>query len=263
MKFLDKITLMCFGASYAVSLALEVWYLFRARPVYRVVAAGFGFAGLAAHTVFLFKHKPPLASELGTVLFVAWILAIFYLYGSLHHRQVAWGIFALPLVIGLIVLAWLEPDSKIDPEERFWGYLHAGLLVLASVGVCVAFLASLMYLLQARQLKRKVPLGHGLKLLSLERLEQMNRRAIALAFPLLTAGILVGLFLKVNRSSDLSWLDPRVIATELLWLVFALLLLLRYGYRIRGRNLALLTIVAFCLLLFTMTWHHPGTGGGP
>jgi ABC-type uncharacterized transport system permease subunit len=261
--FLQKITLLCFGASYGVSLALELWYLLRPRPVYRLVALGFGLAGMAAQTLYLFARKPSLSSDVGTMLFLALILAIFYVYGSLHHRRVAWGVFVLPLVIGLVVLAWAGADSgsKIASGKRFWGYLHVSLLILAAVGVCVAFLSSVMYLIQAAQLKRKVPMGHGLKLLSLERLEQMHRRAIILAFPFLTAGLIVGMFLMIDL--PFSWFDPRVVASTLLWLVFVLLLCLRYGFHLRGRSQAMLTILAFALLLVTMAWPHFGPGGGP
>ena len=61
-------------------------------------------------------------------------------------------------------------------------------MLLAAVGVCVGFLASVMYLVQAQRLRAKIPPGEGMRLLSLERLEAMNRHAINLAFPLLTAG---------------------------------------------------------------------------
>ena len=56
----------------------------------------------------------------------------------------------------------------------------------------VSFLASVMYLIQARRLRRKVAPGSVVPMLSLERLETMNRRALNLAFPMLTAGLLVG-----------------------------------------------------------------------
>src|SRR5205823_9158152 len=127
--------------------------------------------------------------------------------------------------------------------ESFWGRLHGGLLLLAAVGVCVAFLASVMYLLQARQLKAKVPPGRGLRLFSLERLEQMNRRAINLAFPLLTAGVLVGLILMFQPAageapSFFQQGAPKITAIGVIWLVFALVLYLRYGAHLRGRSLA-------------------------
>ena len=123
-----------------------------------------------------------------------------------------------------------------------------------------------MYLVQARRLRTKVPLGKGQRMLSLERLEEMNRRAINTAFPLLTAGVLVGIVLMIHRRDDLrEWTDPRVIAGGVLWLVFALLLYLRYAVHRRGRQLAVLTIVAFVLLLYALVSSHTGMvqGGTP
>ena len=57
------------------------------------------------------------------------------------------------------------------------------------------------------------------------------------------------------------WRDPRVLSTVLLWLVFALLLYLRFGLHLRGRRVALLTLVAFGLLLLTLALPHMGRGG--
>ena len=105
--------------------------------------------------------------------------------------------------------------------------------------------------------------------MSLERLEEMNRRAINLSFPLLTAGVLVGLILMFQPAageapSFFQQGAAKIIAIGVLWLVFALVLYLRYGAHLRGRSLALLTIVAFVLLVFTLASSHPVVqGGGP
>src|SRR5205085_3539109 len=117
--------------------------------------------------------------------------------------RLAWGVFVLPLVLGLVGLAAAFGRPEGAPrqavpardwsvqDDRFWALVHAGALFLAAVGLCVGFLASLMYLVQARRLRAKRPPGRGLRLLSLERLEAMNRRAITAAFPLLTVGIVL------------------------------------------------------------------------
>src|SRR5262249_44831018 len=141
----------------------------------------------------------------GWMLLLAWVLAIFYVYGSVHHRKLAWGVFVLPLVLGLVGLgvALGGPPPNTDPaagrDDSLLPLLHGVLLLLATVGVCVGFLASLMYLFQSYRLKAKLPPGKGLQLLSLERLEAMNRRAITLAFPLLTAGVLLGAALMTQQ----------------------------------------------------------------
>ena len=147
--------------------------------------------------------------------------------------------------------------------QDFWGRTHALLLFLAAIGVCVGFLASLMYLLQARRLRTKALPGKGLRLLSLERLEAMNRRAINLAFPLLTAGVVIGATLLLQGRELPGWSDLRVLSTLVLWVAFAVLVFLRYGYHLRGRSVAVLTIAVFFLLLGCLALSHPVGQGGP
>jgi ABC-type transport system involved in cytochrome c biogenesis permease subunit len=264
---LDRVTVICFLASYGVALGLELWHFLRPRPIFRLISLGFGLAGLVAHTIYLYQKQPPLVWQFGWLLFVAWILAIFYLSGSIHHARLAWGVFVLPLILGLLGLGLVfgqgpKPGQTSLPEgflsvHTLWAPVHALLLILATVGVCVGFVASLMYLFQAHRLRAKTLPGKGLRLLSLERLEAMNRRAIVLAFPLLTAGMLAGAIMILRGSSPVTWTDPRVLSTGILWLAFVLLLYLRYGYHLRGRQLALLTIIAFTLLLCCVVLSHP------
>ena len=71
-----------------------------------------------------------------------------------------------------------------------------------------------MYLVQARRLRQKLNPFGGVRLLSLERLETMNRRAINWAFPLLTAGLLVGAIrLPTADTSAVSWTDLKILST--------------------------------------------------
>ena len=267
---LDRVTILCFLASYTMALGLELLYQFRPVRAVRWLALTFGAAGLTAQTIFLAVQRPPLIWQYGWMLFLAWVLAIFYVVGSVHHRRLSWGLFVLPLVLGLVILGAAfgrPPDSsdsyhKLLPIQDAWGALHGGLLLLAAVGLCVGFLASLMYLVQAHRLRAKTLPGHGLRLWSLERIEAMNRRAIVLAFPLLTAGMIVGLVLMLHENLS-GWSDPRVLASGVLWLAFALLLYLRFGYHLRGRPVALLTIVTFVLLVGCLALPHwSGLGGG-
>jgi ABC-type transport system involved in cytochrome c biogenesis permease subunit len=130
--------------------------------------------------------------------------------------------------------------------------------------MCVGFVASVMYLTQAWKLRHKVPPNHGLRLLSLERLDLMNRRAFLAAFPLLTVGLLIGALLW--QSEKLPWTDPKVLSAGLFWVMCLAVLYLRYGLHQHGRRVALMTIAAFgCLLLvfvvqFFLRSSHPSGG---
>jgi ABC-type transport system involved in cytochrome c biogenesis permease subunit len=268
---LQNVTRFCFGASYAVALLLELVQLVRPRPAVRVAALGFGAAGLLAHSLFLIFQHPSVAAPYGSLLLLAWVVAVFYLYGALHHRRLAWGVFVLPIVLILIGLTEAFPKTGTDEARRwftgenFWGAVHGGLVVLALVGVCVGCAASVMYLVQARRLKSKTAPGQGVRLLSLERLATMNRRAITWAFPLLTAGLLVGVIrLAQYEGPSLGWSSPRVLSTMGLWLVFLALLYLRYFAHASNRRLAVLTIAVFGLMLATLATAHPVvTEGSP
>ena len=227
-----------------------------------------GVAGLFAHSVYLLLRHPTPASPEGSLLGVAWVLAVFYLYGTIHHARQAWAVFVLPVVLGLVGLSLLytgKPTAgAVGPMpswvigERAWGAAHGVLLLLAAVGVSVGFLASVMYLVQAGRLRAKRNLAGGLKMLSLERLEAMNRHAVNAAFPLLTAGLLMGLVL-LRQGQDIveNFLTLKILGTVGLWAVFGVLLYLRYGANVSGRRLAFGTIAAFALLVPVLASAHP------
>jgi ABC-type transport system involved in cytochrome c biogenesis permease subunit len=268
LMFLEGISRFCFGASYAVALALELAQTFWPRPALRGVALGFGAAGLFAHSLFLLWRQPSLALPYGSLLFLAWVLAVFYLYGTVNHRRLAWAVFVLPVVLGLIGLTAAYPaGERVNwltglAGDRFWGGVHGVLLLMAAVGASVGALASVMYLVQQQRLQAKVAPGQGLRLLSLERLETMNRNAINLAFPFLTLGLVVGAVLTARPGGAFEWASLKVLGTAGLWVAFLLLLYLRYAVHLAGRRLAVLTIATFALLVATLAAGHPALTGG-
>jgi ABC-type transport system involved in cytochrome c biogenesis permease subunit len=268
-SFFENISVLCFAASYAVAFALEFWHLLRPRPILRIVALGFGAAGLFAHIAFLVvqclvDQRLPLGSPTGSLFFLALILAVFYVGEAIHHRRIAWALFVLPVVLGLIGLGVLLHDPLAPASwQSFWGVAHYVLLLMAAVGVSVGFIASAMYLVQLRRLRNKLTPNQGLPLFSLERLEQMNRRALLAAFPLLTAGLLVGIVLQFTAGVQ-DWFSLRILSVVCLWLVFAILLYLRYFVHVRGRQLALWTMFAFAILVLALVSSpHAVQGGGP
>ena len=100
-------------------------------------------------------------------------------------------------------------------------------------------------------------------MLNLERLETMNRRALNWAFPMLTAGLLVGtILLQHGHALGDNVLSLKVLSTAGLWLVFLVLLYLRYGAHVPARRLALFSIGAFVLLIVALVASHPFAAGG-
>jgi ABC-type uncharacterized transport system permease subunit len=262
---LQRVSTACFGLSYLLAFLFELARVRWPSASLRTVGLILGGAGLFAHSIFLAVRHPTPAAAYGGTLAVAWVLAVFYLYGAVHHRQRAWAIFVLPVIlalVGLSVFAVSTTDTLALDSTRVWGAVHGILLLLAAVGVCVGCVASVMYLIQARRLRLKQnPLG-GMKMLSLERLESMNRRAVNAAFPLLTVGLLLGaVLLRQYHDFADNWFNLKVIGTVGLWAVFAMLLYLRYAVHVPGRRLAWGTIAAFALMLAVLVAAHPFARG--
>lgn len=263
----------CIGLSYLCAFLLETGRLLWPAAGWRLTGLAFGAAGLVAHSAYLLVNHPSPAVPYGSVLLLAWVLALFYFYGTVHHAKQAWAVFVLPVVIGLVatskVLLAVEPSHEAfdlaqwATGERFWGGVHGTLILCASVGVSISFLASVMYLIQARRLRNKVSPGTVVPMLSLERLETMNRHALNWAFPMLTAGLLVGtLLLESSHSLGENWFSLKVLSVAGLWVLFLVLLYLRYAAHLPARRLALLSVAAFALLLVALVASHPFAIGG-
>jgi ABC-type transport system involved in cytochrome c biogenesis permease subunit len=282
------IKFVCFAASYAVALALEVSRLFFRSGVRGAVMLGFAAAGLLAHTVFLcyrvldfYKtyeaanpNASPLSSNQDWYLIAAWLLVVVYLHLTCFHPKVSFGLFLLPLVLALVGVAFVADPQPFprEPASRVWGMIHGTAILLASVAVLVGLVAGLMYLWQARRLKHKVPAQKGLRLPSLEWLQRANSRAIVIALTLVGIGILAGMILNAtNRGRDVGsvpWNDPVILSTLMMfgWLAGTSGIGLVYRPAREGRRVACLTVVSFLFLVIALGFvllddtQHGGVG---
>jgi ABC-type transport system involved in cytochrome c biogenesis permease subunit len=265
-----RLEVLCFAGTYGLALVSEL-----ARFVTRSAARWYVTVGLTAlgwlvQTAYLAdlgwsQHKLPVTTVFESLLVLSWILALIGLYLMVRSpRPVAVGLFVLPLVLALVLLAGRFASRTAHWDQwhgttTFWTPVHVIFLLAGAVSTCVAFAAGLMYLVQSNRLKHKRRPRFGFALPSLEQSERLNRGAITLAFPLLTFGLLIGVILDLAAPPSsgmaagvlLSWTDPKVVSAGLMWLVFAVLLHARFRPAMRGRSVMLLTIVAFAFLVFT------------
>ena len=263
---LDRLSVLCFAGTYALALASDLARFVVRGGVRWYLTVGLTALGWAIQTAYLGNlgwraGRLPVATVFESLLALAWILAAIDLYLVVRSpRPAAVGVFVLPMVLALVVLAGLAAPrddwAYWGGQVAFWGRVHGLLLLFGAVSTSVAFASGLMYLSQSGRLKHKRPPRFGFALPSLEQSERLNRGAIALAFPLLTFGLLIGVALDVAvggrmGTKPLGWTDPKVLSAGAMWLVFAALLHARYRPAMRGRRVMVLTAVAFAFMLFT------------
>ena len=263
---LQGVGIICFAASYAVALAMEVSRLLFRSGVRGAVMLGFAGAGLLAHTAFLYYQAvvpkgSPLSSERDWYLMAAWVLVAAYLYLVYYHPRTAFGLFLLPLVLGLVGMGAFADTQSFAPEPayRVWRVIHSVSILLATVSVSVGFVAGLMYLGQARRLKHKLPPIRGLRLPNLEWLQRTNGRTLGVSVLMMGVGVISGMILNLikdqTQAARLPWYDPLVLSSTLMfaWLLMALVLGALYKPARQGRKVAYLTMVGFVFLLIALS----------
>ena len=232
---IDRLSVLCFAGTYSLALLAELARFFVRSTLRWYVTTGLMALAWLVQTAFLanLAIKNPLVlvtTPFESLIVLSWIVALIGLYLMVRSpRPMATGMFVLPLVLGLVIIAgWFAPRQSDWLEWggmfAFWGTVHGIFLLGGAVFTCVAFFAGLMYLVQMRRLKTKRPYRFGLALPSLEHSERINRGAITVAFPLLTFGLLIGMVLSVAARYEgnsammvhtLRWTDPKVLSALL------------------------------------------------
>ncbi len=136
-------------------------------------------------------------------------------------------------------------------------WVHTVCSLLSYVAFLIACLAGVLFLIQERQLKGK---RMGLlfrRLPSLEELDRLNFAAIGTGFAFLSIGVACGL-LGTRVLLGRWWVgDPKEVLTVIVWLSYLTLWLVRLRCTLRGRRVALLSVLGFTLVAFTFvgtTW---------
>ena len=190
-----------------------------------------------------------------TLSFLAWALVAVYALILYRYRAEALGVFTVPLVSALTLAALLTKTGPADAPAGFsttWLFpIHTTLLIFAYAAFFIVFLASVMYLLQERELKLKTFGAIFHRLPSLSTVNQLATTSAIVGLTLLTLGIATGMIWSSSRFGLVWHNDPKEIFALLTWLLYFFLLIYRASAKWRGRNAAWLGVLGFALVLCT------------
>lgn len=271
MDLLARVSIVCFASSYTVTLGLEITRLFFRLPVRWLLIVGFAAAGLFTHTLYLgFQaasgSAAPLSSWYHWCLLAAWVLAAGYLVRLVIRPGMATGLFVLPVILGLLAAGYaareLAPFNRHD-ASLYWGRIHGVALLLGTVAVSLGFVNGLMYLVHSWRLKHKLLPWQGMKFPSLETLQRVNEWCLISSAVLLFAGLVSGVVLGLVRTGAVSWQDPVISSSALLffWVAAAVIFNAFYRPARQGRKVAYLTIAGFVFLAVALAFALIGPHG--
>ncbi|MGH9257168.1 MAG: cytochrome C assembly family protein [Vicinamibacterales bacterium] len=248
----------------AAGIAYAVHFATRQPHAGRVATTLLIFAALA-HTFVIgmqtmeVRHVP-FANPSRAIATFVWLLALSYLYLETTTDERAMGVFIMPMLVGLQTIPALSPGvENIDPVlDSPWFWVHVSSLLFAYASFGLAGVLGLTYMVQFKEIKKK-HLGYFYtRLPSLQTLDVMNSRAVAIGWLFLTTGVVVGAIwtaqARVAAPDDpnlqaMALNDPKIFVAVLTWVVYSFAVLARRTMGWTGRRAAWLSALGFAIVL--------------
>jgi cytochrome c-type biogenesis protein CcsB len=200
----------------------------------------------------------PLSNMYESLVFFSWCIALLYLLWERKLKSKAMGALALPFAFAFNAYASLAPgiSAKIDPLipalQSNWLHAHVITCFLSYAAFAISCGVSIIYLVKFRK-EREGEKDEGVTGLfpSLDSLDELIYRTIAVGFPLLTIGIVTGAaWADYAWGAYWSW-DPKETWSLITWFVYAIFLHARFTRDWRGRRTAMLSIIGFLAVVVT------------
>ncbi|MFZ0819184.1 MAG: cytochrome c biogenesis protein CcsA [Candidatus Acidiferrales bacterium] len=242
---------------YVVSFAAYLRNLYVENRVIGLAAGASLFVGLWLHYFALLERAHvlktvPYEDLWGSLSLFAWLLGATFLGLELVHRGRAVGPFVLPLVIVLFSLSHFRDVAPHPAPARGTLFaLHVTLNILAYSAFSLAFILSIIYLIQDRLLRARKPGGMFWRFPPMDVLERMCRSSALVGVLALAAGISFG-FVWADRLHGHYWSgDPKEIVSLLILAFYTAYLWLSRSATWRGSRSAILCLANFVIVVFS------------
>jgi ABC-type uncharacterized transport system permease subunit len=225
------------------------------RPRWRHIAIPATIAAVLFHFVSLAEmlnaahHRLPVDTH-ETQTLLGLLLALAFLIVYSRYKTVSLGVFILPIcfLLGLVPAFHPGQEAATNPMiHTGWIFLHVALLLAAYAALLISLFASLLYLIQERRLKQKLPALSWLP--SLEATDQIAQKSLLFGLPCMTAGLLIGSLIAQATVGASYFRDPKILLAFAMWLVYIAMIHIRRIAGLRGRRAVYLSSFVFFLVL--------------
>ena len=248
---------------YAAAACTYFAHFARRQPRTGHAATALLGAGVLSHTFMIGMQTmqagyAPLVGTTAAISAFVWLLGLSYLYVELSTEERAMGTFVTALMAALAVLPAIDPTLVPRPEvlRSPLFTIHVLSMLFAYASFALAFVLGITYVLLFKEIKAKHLGFFYARLPSLQILDAMNARAITVGWLFLTCGVMIGGLwaTQIHTSPDpraqaMSVADPKILVALLCWATYSFALFARRVIGWSGRRAALLSAVAFVIVL--------------
>ena len=244
---------------YFVTLAIYFYDFIKGEKKFVNVKRLFLFLTLLNHLIYLllrtfeFNH-PPITNvfEIFTVLAFAITFSYFLLELVTDIRGTGPFIIIISFIFQLISTIFIS-DLFIVKEvlrNNLLG-IHVMNALLGYSGFTMSAVYGFLYLILYKDLKHN---RFGLifdRLPNLEVLEKLSFYSAVIGFALLTIAIVIGVIWLPKAFPDFSYIDPKLIGTAIVWVLYGIGIMSKLIVHWRGRKLIMLSITGFVIAIFS------------
>lgn len=187
------------------------------------------------------------------ILFEFLLLVIFFMF-YLKFRILMVGLFISPLALLLVVIAAFinkETSEVIPILHSYWLPIHVMAAFIGNALFALSFVISFIYLIENFRLKKKKFDEFGKYFPSLAMLDNINYFSLVYGFPFITLGIITGAIWAQYAIGSYWNNDPKEVWSLFTWFLYAALLHLRLITGWKGKKIAIFSIFAFLMLIFS------------
>lgn len=257
---------------YACATGLALAYLVQREEFVHRLAMLATLAGWIAHSVALIvlaveTGRPPLGSLSQAVSTAVWVVVLLTMLVERQYKIPALSAFVMPVVVVLSLKATAVRPAGLDQLEvafrGAWIWVHIALAMVGIAAFVLNFAGAVMYLLQERQLKAKRPGTFYYRLPDLQTLDRLTYRTLALGFPFLTTGLILGAVWARSAWGSVLTLDPLAAMSFVAWAIYAATLAGRAVAGLHGRRAAYFAVSGFIVLVLMLSagFFLPGRHG--
>jgi ABC-type uncharacterized transport system permease subunit len=245
---------------YSIGLLQAILTILRRKTQFFHVALGTFAVATILHMVSLVEawivlgHLPA-DNFFQSVSICAFLISNVFLFVYWRYQFESLGVFLFPLVFLMALVGATEAPVAAWQNQGIrdaWLKIHVLLVLSGYAALLLTAAASIFYLIQERQIKRKSARGFFDRLPPLGTLDNLITQSMGLGFVLITLAVVAGSVWAFIESGA-SWIGEAKIAISLAtWAIYLVMIFLRTSAGWRGRKAALLAITV--LGCFVITW---------
>jgi ABC-type uncharacterized transport system permease subunit len=251
------------AALYSCGLLYALVYVFRKStrlftPALIAFGAGTLFQFVSIIELWVESGHLPLNNFYETSSLCAFLTAILYLLAYSYYRVAILSVCLFPLVFFMTLIGATEfPISGwSSPQVRnIWLLIHISTALIGYAALILSAVASLYYLQQERQLKRKKLTPSSNPLPPLATLDRVITQSMNIGFVFITIGTATGVIWAFVDSGTRWISDPRIAFFLFTWVFYLIMIFLRVSAGWRGRRMAWLAVSVLGCSIITWATH--------